>query len=182
MLAKSQSAIPPGMAYEPKWDGFRCLVFRDNDDVQLISRNGRDLSTYFPEMVRAVLENTPPRCVLDGELIVVTGDRLDFGKLSERIHPAQKRIDLLSATTPASLVCWDLLALDDDSLMELPFERRRELLEKALHNADPPVHLTPITRDLKLAKEWFTSSRVPAWTASSPSASTGPTCPDSARW
>ena len=156
MLARSQAEIPPGMAYEPKWDGFRCLVFRDNDDVQLISRNGRDLSVYFPEVIRAILANTPPRCVLDGELIVVTGDRLDFGKLSERIHPAQKRIDLLSDTTPASLVCWDLLALDDRSLLELPFDQRRTLLEQALHNADAPVHLTPTTRDLELAKVWFT--------------------------
>jgi len=156
MLARSQAEIPPGMAYEPKWDGFRCLVFRDNDEVELISRNGKDLSAYFPEVIRAILANTPPRCVLDGELIVVTGDRLDFGKLSERIHPAQKRIDLLSETTPASLVCWDLLALDDDPLIELPFEERRALLEQALRNADAPVHLTPITRDLELAKVWFT--------------------------
>ncbi len=156
MLARSQAEIPPGMAYEPKWDGFRCLVFRDNDDVQLISRNGRDLSVYFPEVVRAVLENVPPRCVLDGELIVVSGDRLDFGVLSERIHPAQKRIDLLSTNTPASLVCWDLLALDDRSLLELPFVERRRLLEKALQHSDAPIHLTPLTLDLDLARVWFT--------------------------
>lgn len=156
MLARAQASIPAGMAYEPKWDGFRCLVFRDNDDVVLTSRNGRDLSMYFPEMVQAVLANTPPRCVLDGELVVVSGDRLDFGRLSERIHPAQKRIDLLSATTPASLVCWDLLALDDTSLLERPFHERRELLAKALENAEPPVHLTPLTLDLEVAKVWFT--------------------------
>lgn len=156
MLARSQAAIPPGMAYEPKWDGFRCLVFRDNDEVTLLSRNGRDLSTYFPEVVQAVLENTPPRCVLDGELVVVQGDRLDFVKLTERIHPAQKRIDLLSQTMPASLVLWDLLALDDTALLERPFRERRRLLEQALRHSDPPVHLTPITEDIDRARDWFT--------------------------
>ena len=156
MLARSQATIPPGMAYEPKWDGFRCLVFRDNDDVALTSRNGRDLSVYFPEVVQAVLANTPPRCILDGELVVVAGDRLDFVRLSERIHPAQKRIDLLSATTPASLVCWDLLALDDTPLLERPFAERRQLLERALVNAEPPIHITPLTLDLEQAKVWFT--------------------------
>ena len=155
MLARSQAKIPPGMAYEPKWDGFRCLIFRDNDDVTLTSRNGRDLSIYFPEVVQAVLANTPPRCVLDGELVLVQGDRLDFVKLTERIHPAQKRIDLLAATTPASLVCWDLLALDDTSLMERPFSERRQLLERALQHSEAPVHLTPITQDLAQAEIWF---------------------------
>lgn len=156
MLARSQATIPPGLAYEPKWDGFRCLVFRDNDEVALISRNGRDLAVYFPEVVAAVLANTPPRCVLDSELVVVQGDRLDFERLSQRIHPAQSRITLLSATMPASLVCWDLLALDDESLLERPFRERRELLERALQHSEAPVHLTPITEDLDLAKVWFT--------------------------
>lgn len=156
MLARSKPSIPPGMAYEPKWDGFRCLTFRDNDEVQLISRNGRDLSLYFPEVIEAVLANTPPRCILDGELVLVAGDRLDFGRLSERIHPAQKRIDLLSTTTPASLVCWDLLALDQESLLELPFAERRRRLEQALTNAEPPIHLTPITYELSRAEVWFT--------------------------
>ncbi|MGC3993506.1 MAG: ATP-dependent DNA ligase [Propionicimonas sp.] len=156
MLARSQATIPPGMAYEPKWDGFRCLVFRENDDVALISRNGRDLSIYFPEVVQAVQESTPPRCVLDGELVVVNGDRLDFVRLTERIHPAQKRIDLLSATTPASLVFWDLLALDDTDLTALPFTERRTLLERALAHSEPPIHLTPITTDVEVAKVWFT--------------------------
>lgn len=156
MLARSQATIPPGMAYEPKWDGFRCLVFRDNDEVSLISRNGRDLSQYFPEVVQAILENTPPRCVLDGELVIVDGDRLDFVKLTERIHPAQKRIDLLSTTTPASLVCWDLLALDDTVLLERPFTERRALLERALQHSDPPVYLTPVTTDTETARVWFT--------------------------
>lgn len=155
MLARSRATIPPGMAYEPKWDGFRCLVFRDNDEVTLTSRNGRDLSVYFPEVVQAVLANTPPRCVLDGELVLVQGDRLDFVRLTERIHPAQTRIDLLAATTPASLICWDLLALDDTALLERPFTERRQLLERALQHSEAPVHLTPITEDLAQAEVWF---------------------------
>ena len=156
MLARSSPTIPAGMAYEPKWDGFRCLVFRDNDEVELISRNGRDLAIYFPEVVAAVLANTPPRCVLDSELVVVQGDRLDFERLSQRIHPAQSRVEMLSNTMPASLVCWDLLALDDTELSARPFRERRELLEGALRHSEPPIHITPITYDLELAKKWFT--------------------------
>lgn len=155
MLARVASAIPPGMAYEPKWDGFRCLVFRDYDDVTLLSRQGRDLSVYFPDVVAAVLANTPPRCVLDGELIVIQGTRLDFVRLTERIHPAASRIALLAETVPASLVCWDLLALDDTDLMGLPFAERRALLERALAASDAPVHLTPMTTDLEQARHWF---------------------------
>ncbi|MGC4152613.1 MAG: ATP-dependent DNA ligase [Propionicimonas sp.] len=155
MLARPAASIPPGMAYEPKWDGFRCLVFRDNDELSLISRNGRELTVYFPEVAAGLLANTPPRCVLDGELIVIDGTRLDFVKLTERIHPAATRIELLSNTTPASFVAWDLLALDDTSLMERPFTERREALERALAHADPPVFLTPLTTDLKLAQSWF---------------------------
>lgn len=155
MLARTAASIPAGMSYEPKWDGFRCLVFRDNDDVQLISRNGRDLSSYFPEVVAAVLENLPPRCVLDGELVVINGTRLDFGKLSERIHPAASRVRMLSQAWPASFVAWDLLALDDTSFLESPFHERREALERALTHSDPPIFLTPATRDQELAREWF---------------------------
>jgi ATP-dependent DNA ligase len=155
MLARPTASIPPGMAYEPKWDGFRCLVFRDNDELTLISRNGRDLTVYFPEVVAGLLANVPPRCVLDGELIVIDGSRLDFVKLTERIHPAASRIELLSTTTPASFVAWDLLALDDTALLERPFAERREALERALAHADPPVHLTPLTTDHDLAQRWF---------------------------
>lgn len=155
MLAKSAATIPPGMAYEPKWDGFRCLVFRDNDEVSLVSRNGRDLTVYFPEVVAALLANTPPRCVLDGELIVIDGTRLDFVRLTERIHPAASRIEMLSQTWPASFVAWDLLALDDTRLLEQPFTSRREALERALATADAPVHLTPVTTDHALATRWF---------------------------
>ncbi len=155
MLARSAATIPPGMAYEPKWDGFRCLVFRDFDDVSLISRNGRDLTGYFPEVVAALLSNTPPRCVLDGELVVIAGTRLDFVRLTERIHPAASRVEMLSQTWPASFVAWDLLALDDTSLLELPFIERRASLERALATADPPVYLTPVTTDQALASRWF---------------------------
>lgn len=155
MLARSAASIPAGMAYEPKWDGFRCLVFRDYDEVRLISRQGRELSLYFPEVVEAVLENTPPRCVLDGELVVVVGRRLDFVRLTERIHPAASRIAMLARTTPASLVCWDLLALDDADLTSHPFTERRQRLELALAHSDPPVYLTPLTTDAKVAAAWF---------------------------
>lgn len=155
MLARSTASIPPGMVYEPKWDGFRCLVFRDNDEVSLISRQGRDLSIYFPEVVDAVLGNTPPRCVLDGELVIIQGTRLDFVKLTERIHPAASRIAMLAETSPASLVCWDLLALDDTDLMARPFRERRAQLERALAHSDPPVFLTPVTTDIQVARAWF---------------------------
>lgn len=155
MLSRPAAAIPPGMAYEPKWDGFRCLAFRDGDDVRLISRNGRDLTVYFPEVVAGALANIPERCVLDGELVVINGNRLDFVRLTERIHPAARRIALLSQTTPASLVCWDLLALGDANLMALPFVQRRKHLVAALAGARPPVHVTPLTLDRALAERWF---------------------------
>lgn len=155
MLCKTATTIPAGMAYEPKWDGFRCLVFRDGDDVQLISRNGRNLTVYFPEVEAAVLDNTPPRCVLDGELVCVQDDRLDFVTLSERIHPAATRIAMLSEKTPASLVCWDLLAVDDRDLTTQPFSSRRARLEVALQHSEAPVHLTPLTTDLAVAERWF---------------------------
>lgn len=156
MLARATSTIPPGMGYEPKWDGFRCLVFRDGGEVVLSSRNGKDLSRYFPEVVRTVLAGTPQRCVLDGELVVVSGDRLDFTLLSERIHPAAKRIAELSARTPASLVLWDLLAEGDDLLLDLPFAERRSRLERALAEPADGIHLTPMTQDRELAEHWFT--------------------------
>lgn len=156
MLARPTSTIPPEMGYEPKWDGFRCLVFRDGGEVVLSSRNGKDLSRYFPEVVRTVLAGTPQRCVLDGELVVVNGDRLDFTLLSERIHPTAKRIAELSARTPASLVLWDLLAEGDDLLLDLPFAERRSRLERALAEPADGIHLTPMTQDRELAEHWFT--------------------------
>ena len=156
MLAKSVPTIPTGeLSYEPKWDGFRSIVFRDGDEVEIGSRNERPLTRYFPELVEAVKANLPERCVVDGEIIVVVGDRLQFEVLSQRIHPAASRITMLSEQTPASFVAFDLLALGDDDLTPRPFEPRRAALEPALTDAAAPVHLTPATRDPGLAEQWF---------------------------
>ncbi len=161
MLAKLVAGIPApdsvagGLVYEPKWDGFRCIVFRDGDEVVLGSRNEKPLTRYFPEVVEAVLEQLPPRCVVDGEIVVRTDDRLDFGALQQRIHPADSRVRRLAAETPASFVAFDLLALGDDDLLHEPFARRRSLLEEALHGLDGPVHLTRISRDEDEAARWF---------------------------
>ena len=155
MLAKSQPAIPAGMLYEPKWDGFRCIVFRDGDEVELGSRNEKPLTRYFPEVVEAVLANTPERCVLDGEIVIVNGSNLDFEALLQRIHPAASRVKKLSIETPASFVAFDILALGDDSLLDVPFADRRSTLESALATAQPPVFVTPATDDVELARRWF---------------------------
>ncbi|MFN8212082.1 MAG: ATP-dependent DNA ligase [Candidatus Nanopelagicales bacterium] len=156
MLAKLVPTIPTGeLSYEPKWDGFRSIVFRDGDEVEIGSRNERPLTRYFPELVEAVKANLPERCVVDGEIIVVVGDRLQFEVLSQRIHPAASRITMLSEQTPASFVAFDLLALGDDDLTPRPFEQRRAALEQALTDAAAPVHLTPATRDPELAQQWF---------------------------
>lgn len=156
MLAKSVPTIPTGdLSYEPKWDGFRSIIFRDEDEVEIGSRNERPLTRYFPEIVEAVKANLPPRCVLDGEIVVVVGDRLEFEVLQQRIHPAASRITMLSKQTPASFVAFDLLALDDDDYTSRPFAERRAALELALQHAHPPIHLTPATRDPALAKDWF---------------------------
>jgi ATP-dependent DNA ligase len=157
MLARSVPRIPDLGHTEPKWDGFRTIVFRDGGEVELGSRNERPMTRYFPELAEAVKANTPPRCVLDGEIVVVSasGDRLDFDALQQRIHPAASRVRLLAARTPASLVAFDLLALDAEDLMAVPFARRRALLAEALAEAAAPVHLTPATDDLDQAREWF---------------------------
>jgi ATP-dependent DNA ligase len=159
MLAKAASALPTaeGLLYEPKWDGFRCIVFRDGDEVELGSRNERPLTRYFPEMVRAVRELLPERCVVDGEILIPRGDRLDFEALLQRIHPAQSRVDLLAEQTPASFVAFDLLALGDESLLETPFAQRRERLTAALDGVAPPVYVTAVTRDADTAQRWFTT-------------------------
>jgi ATP-dependent DNA ligase len=141
---------------EPKWDGFRCVVFRDGDEVELGSRNERPLTRYFPEVVEAVKASLPERCVVDGELVIATeGGRLDFEALQQRIHPAASRITRLAGETPASFVAFDLLALDDADLRGRALEERRALLEEALANATPPVHLTPVTTDEETANDWF---------------------------
>lgn len=155
MLAKSVPEIPAGMSYEPKWDGFRSIVFRDGDDVEIGSRNERPMTRYFPELVRAITDQLPERVVLDGEIVVAVGDRLEFEVLQQRIHPAVSRITKLAAETPARFVAFDLLALGDDDLTGEPFERRRELMVQALADVRAPIHVTPATQDAELAQRWF---------------------------
>ena len=157
MLAKPATKIPTGdeWFYEPKWDGFRCIVFRDGDEVELGSRNERPLTRYFPEVVAAVKAHLPERCVVDGEIVVPVGDRLHFEALLQRIHPAQSRVDLLAGQTPASFVAFDLLALGDESLLDTPFGERQARLRTALADAAPPIHVTGITRDAATAQRWF---------------------------
>jgi ATP-dependent DNA ligase len=158
MLAKSVPDVPdgPGFLYEPKWDGFRCIVFRDGDEVELGSRNEKPLTRYFPEVVEAVKTQLPERCVIDGEIVIAGGKGLDFEALLQRIHPAASRVKMLAETTPASFIAFDLLALGDESLMDKPQSVRRERLEQALSTSGPPVHLTPATQDVHLARDWFT--------------------------
>jgi ATP-dependent DNA ligase len=155
MLAKAVPAIPPGQFYEPKWDGFRSIVFRDGDEVEIGSRNERPMTRYFPEVAAAVKRSLPPRCVVDGEIVVAAGQGLDFWALQQRLHPAASRVALLADRTPASFIAFDLLALGDDDFTGRPFSERRAALAGALAEAAPPIHLTPITRDEKLAHEWF---------------------------
>jgi len=160
MLAKSVKGIPDpakhgGLVFEPKWDGFRCIVFRDGDEVELASRNTKPLTRYFPEVVEAVKASLPERCVLDGELFVAIDDRLEFEKLQERIHPADSRVRMLAETTPAGFVAFDLLALGDESLVKESFEVRRARLEEALADVVPPIHLTRTTTDAAEAEQWF---------------------------
>jgi len=157
MLARAEREVPEGdLLYEPKWDGFRCIVFRDGDELVLQSRNQRPLTRYFPELVDPLLEQLPSRCVLDGELVVVGPNGLDFGLLSGRIQPAAKQIALLSGTSPASFVAFDLLAVDERDLRDTPLRDRRELLEEQLADARAPIHLTPVTTDPETARDWFT--------------------------
>ncbi|MFJ3144299.1 ATP-dependent DNA ligase [Streptomyces halstedii] len=155
MLARPVSTIPPGMQYEAKWDGFRAVVHRDGEEVVLGSRTGKPLTRYFPEVVEAVRENLPPRCVVDGEIVVAYDGRLDFDRLSERIHPADSRVRTLAGRTPASLVVFDVLALGDDVLTGRPLTERRAVLERVMAEASAPVHLAPATTDEALARRWF---------------------------
>ncbi|WP_406451762.1 ATP-dependent DNA ligase [Streptomyces sp. NBC_01622] len=155
MLAKSVARIPPGMHYEAKWDGFRAIVFRDGVEVELGSRTGKPLTRYFPELVEALKERVPERCVLDGEIVIAREGRLDFDALTERIHPAESRVRTLAERTPASFVAFDLLALADESLVDVPLADRRALLARALSAATAPVHLAPATTDIEVAQRWF---------------------------
>jgi ATP-dependent DNA ligase len=158
MLAKAVDRIPSGpYCFEPKWDGFRSIIFRDGDEVEIGSRNERPMTRYFPEVVAAIQANLPERCVIDGEIVIPDADgrRLDFEALLQRIHPAASRVELLAGQTPAHFVAFDLLALGDDDLTEQPFAQRREALEGALAAAKSPVHLTPLTTDHAQATAWF---------------------------
>ncbi|MFD7612628.1 ATP-dependent DNA ligase [Streptomyces sp. NPDC059828] len=155
MLAKSVAKIPPGMQYEAKWDGFRAIVHRDGEEIVIGSRTGKPLTRYFPELVDALRGNLPQRCVMDGEIVIAYGGRLDFDRLTERIHPAHSRVRMLAETTPASFVAFDLLALGDRSLLDTPLTERRGLLTEALADAGEPVHLAPATTDTAVAAEWF---------------------------
>ena len=157
MLAKPAAAIPPGMQYEAKWDGFRAIVHRDGPEIVIGSRSGKPLTRYFPELVQVLLDQLPQRCVVDGEIVVVSGDgdRLDFDALQERIHPADSRVRLLAERTPASLVVFDLLAEGDVSLLDTPLRERRTALLRALAEVTPPLHIAPATLDQALAGQWF---------------------------
>jgi len=157
MLAKPAGEIPlgEGWQYEPKWDGFRALVFRDGDEVYMQSRDGKPLDRYFPELPPALRENLPERCVLDGEVVIVGPNGLDFDSLLLRIHPAESRVKMLADRTPASFVAWDLLAFDDRDLRAVAQGERRRLLEVALGDARPPIHRTPATADPACAQDWF---------------------------
>lgn len=159
MLAKPVPKLPEGdMSYEPKWDGFRCIVFRDGDEVVLGSRNEKPLNRYFPEMIEPLLASLPERCVVDGELFVSIGGKLDFDALGQRIHPADSRVQMLAKETPADFVAFDLLALDDDSYMDRPFSDRRSALEGIAARFKSPIHLAPATNDPDQAMEWFHST------------------------
>ncbi len=158
MLAKSVTSIPSGaMSYEPKWDGFRSIIFRDGAEVEIGSRNERPMTRYFPEVVAAAAASLPERCVVDGEIVVpdAEGRKLDFEALLQRIHPAASRVRLLAEQTPAAFVAFDLLALGDEDLTGQPFAQRRAVLERALAGARPPVYLTPATTDRTVAQAWF---------------------------
>jgi ATP-dependent DNA ligase len=157
MLAKRVAAIPSGdtWIFEPKWDGFRALVFRDHDEILIQSRDTKPLNRYFPDVIETLLRALPQRCVLDGELVIATSDGLDFDALQLRIHPAASRVKMLAEQNPASVVFFDLLCEGDDDLRDLPFSERRARLEKMLAKAKPPVHLTPATRDRTIAADWF---------------------------
>jgi ATP-dependent DNA ligase len=156
MLSKSVREIPDVGHVEPKWDGFRTIVFKDGDEIELGSRNERPMTRYFPELVEALRKNLPARCVVDGEIILAVDGRLDFDALQQRIHPADSRVRMLAERTPASFVGFDLLAVGDDDLMGRPFVERRRRLVEALADAPDPVFVTPATADLAEANDWFT--------------------------
>jgi ATP-dependent DNA ligase len=165
MLAKATPAVPAadsvpgGLLYEPKWDGFRCIVLKDGDDIELASRGSKPLTRYFPELLEAARNQLPDKCALDGEVVVRTGEngaaRLDFEALGQRIHPAESRIRKLSVETPAEVIFFDALVVDGKSLLDRPFEERRRALEEAMRSVGAPFHLTRVTDDPAVAQDWF---------------------------
>jgi ATP-dependent DNA ligase len=157
MLAKRVSELPAGKGwiFEPKWDGFRALVFRDGDEILIQSRDEKPLNRYFPELLEPLRSALPGRCVLDGEIVIVKDNELDFDALQLRLHPAASRVNLLSRQTPSSVVFFDLLCLGDHDLRGEPFQTRRRELESLISSASPPIHLTPATDDRSVAADWF---------------------------
>jgi ATP-dependent DNA ligase len=157
MLSKRVDSIPDGEGwiFEPKWDGFRALVFRDGDEVFIQSRDEKPLNRYFPELLDPLRAVLPERCVLDGELVIAEGGRLEFERLQLRLHPAASRVKLLASEMPASIVFWDVLCAGDRDLRAIPFVERRKELETLLARATPPIHITPATTDRSVADDWF---------------------------
>ena len=154
MLSTAASELPAGdgWQFEPKWDGFRTVVFRDGDELVLQSRDEKPMNRYFPALIEPLKAGLPERCVVDGEIVIAGEKGLDFEALLLRIHPAASRVKLLAEQTPTSYVTWDLLALGDEDLREVPLEQRRARLEKVVK---PPVHISPATRDRAMAEDWF---------------------------
>jgi ATP-dependent DNA ligase len=157
MLAKRVGELPQSgqWIFEPKWDGFRALVFRDGDDVLIQSRDEKPLGRYFPELIEPLKAQLPARCVLDGEIVIARDGALDFEALQLRLHPAASRVKLLSQHIPSSIVFFDLLCEGNTDLRSAPFEKRRARLESLLSSATAPLHLTPATSDLNIAADWF---------------------------
>src|SRR5438094_2003977 len=157
MLSKRLDELPLGQGwiYEPKWDGFRALVFRDGDEIFIQSRDEKPLNRYFPELLEPLKSQLPDRCVLDGEIVIAKNSGLDFDALQLRLHPAASRVKLLSKEIPASIVFFDLLSEGDRDLRGEPFENRRRELEALLSSTAPPIHLTPATRESSVASDWF---------------------------
>ena len=157
MLAKRVDELPEGKGwiFEPKWDGFRALIFRDGSELLIQSRDAKPLNRYFPDVAETLLKQLPAQCVLDGEIVIATARGLDFDALQLRLHPAASRVKLLASQTPASVVFFDLLCVGDRSLCAEPFSRRRAELEKVLGDTTPPLHVTPATQDRKIASDWF---------------------------
>src|SRR5579863_4547674 len=157
MLSKRISDLPDGEGwiFEPKWDGFRALVFRDGDEITIQSRDAKPLNRYFPELDAPLQSMLPDRCVLDGEIVIAARSGLEFEALQKRLHPSASLAKRLAEETPASMVFWDLLCLDDRDLRASPFQSRRAELGTLLAKAGPPLHLTPATRDRDVAADWF---------------------------